>query len=196
MDIGYIRVSSAGQNTERQLADVSLDKIFEEKLSGKNLERPRLQECISFAREGDVIHVHSIDRLARNLFDLQHLIKQITQKRVTVRFHKETLVFNANQTDPMQTLMLQMMGAFAEFERSLINERRIEGVAAAKAAGKHCGRPPTSSEVKASIVEMLNDGADVTSIAKRHGLSRNTIYRFAHEAGLISRNWVSKTARI
>lgn len=184
MDIGYIRVSSAGQNTDRQLWDVTLDKVFEEKLSAKDTNRPQLQDCLEFAREGDILHVHSIDRLARNLLDLQQLLKRITAKGVTVKFLKEQLTFNANNADPIQNLMLQMMGAFAEFERALINERRIEGIAAARAAGKHCGRPPTPKQVKQSVLDMLGNGVAVTDISKQHGLTRQTIYRFAKEASI------------
>ena len=191
MDIGYIRVSSAGQNTDRQLVDVKLDKTLEEKVSAKNTERPKLQECIDFARDGDVIHVHSIDRLARNLLDLQQLLKRITAKGVAVKFHKEQLTFNASEADPIQNLMLQMMGAFAEFERALINERRVEGIAAAKAAGKPFGRPGTNAKIKTSILDMLKEGKGVTEVAAIHGITRNTIYRFAKEFGLNTRKWVS-----
>jgi DNA invertase Pin-like site-specific DNA recombinase len=194
MDIGYIRVSSAGQSTDRQLVDAKLDKTFEEKVSAKNTERPKLQECIDFAREGDVIHVHSIDRLARNLLDLQQLLKRITAKGVAVKFHKEQLTFNASQADPIQNLMLQMMGAFAEFERALINERRVEGIAAAKAAGKPFGRPSTDSKVKLSILNMLRQGEKVTDVAKIHGLTRNTVYRFAKESGLNTVKWISSSS--
>jgi DNA invertase Pin-like site-specific DNA recombinase len=72
--VGYVRVSSGSQNTDRQLADIELDRTFEEKVSGKNMERPQLQACLSHLREGDVLHVHSIDRLARNLLDLQQIV--------------------------------------------------------------------------------------------------------------------------
>ena len=95
---------------------------------------------IEFVRDGDVV-VHSIDRLARNLADLEQLIEQLTGKGVTVEFRKESLTFSGSK-NPMQTLMLQMMGAFAQFERSMIHERQREGIAAAKAKGKHMGRTP------------------------------------------------------
>lgn len=86
MDIGYIRVSSVGQNTTRQLEGVELDKRFEEKVSAKGTaDRVKLAECLEFCRDGDVLHVHSIDRLARNLVDLQQLVTQLVTKGVTVR---------------------------------------------------------------------------------------------------------------
>ena len=100
-NVGYIRVSSVDQNTERQLADVELNKTFMDKLSAKDVERPELQNCIEWIREGDILHVHSIDRLARNLLDLQTLINKITDKGVQVHFHKENLIFEKNINNPM-----------------------------------------------------------------------------------------------
>ncbi len=121
--IGYIRVSSVQQNTDRQLADIPLDKVFEDKVSGKDTNRPQLKACLGHLREGDTLHVHSIDRLARNLLDLQKLISELVAKGVTVVFHKENMTFS-NDTNPMRALMLQMLGAFAEFESAMIKERQ------------------------------------------------------------------------
>ena len=89
--VGYIRVSSVGQNTERQLADIELDLSFIDKASGKDTNRPELTRCLAHLRNGDILHVHSIDRLARNLKDLQLLVEQLTSKGVSVHFHKENL---------------------------------------------------------------------------------------------------------
>ena len=113
-NVGYVRVSSTSQNTERQLADVQLDATFTDKASGKDRNRPELTRCLNHLRQHDILHVHSIDRLARNLKDLQEIIATLTNKGVTVKFYKEHLVFESSNTSPMQTLMLQMLGAFAE----------------------------------------------------------------------------------
>jgi DNA invertase Pin-like site-specific DNA recombinase len=110
----------------KYLSTLSVDKIFEDKCSGKDVIRPQLTELLEWVRRGDTIHVHSIDRLARNLKDLQNLVEEITGKGVTLHFHKANLVFSGDDTST-QKLMLQLMGAFAEFERSLIRERQREG---------------------------------------------------------------------
>jgi len=174
--IGYIRVSSIAQNTDRQLTGVKLNKTFTEKISAKDVNRPELQDCIDYIREGDTLHVHSIDRLARNLLDLQQIINTLTAKGVSIQFHKEHLIFSGDD-DPMQKLQLQMMGAFAEFERSLIRERQREGIAAAKAAGKHMGRKAKlSNQQIQEIKDQLAQGATKMQLAKSYGVSRQTIY--------------------
>lgn len=151
-NVGYIRVSSYGQNTDRQLADVELDQVFEEKASAKDAKRPVLQDCLRYLREGDTLHVHSMDRLARNLFDLQKLVSDLTEQGVVVQFHKEHLTFTGDK-NPMATLLLQVMGAIAQFERALIKERQREGIAAAKAKGKRVGaKPKLTNEQVAEIL--------------------------------------------
>lgn len=174
--VGYIRVSSLDQNTARQLEDVALDKTFTEKASAKDSNRPELRACLEYLREGDTLHVHSIDRLARNLADLQTLVERLNVKGVSVRFHKESLTFTG-QNDALARLMLQMMGAFAEFERALIKERQREGIAAAQAAGKSCGRKPKLTldqieEIKARVAA----GEEKKALAQAYGVSRQTIY--------------------
>ena len=174
--VGYVRVSSYGQNTDRQLVDVDLDKVFTEKASAKDRKREQLDQCLEWVREGDVLHVHSIDRLARNLFDLQSLVEQVTSKGVAIQFHKESMTFTGKD-DPIQVCMLQMMGAFAEFERSLINERRREGMAQAKAKGKQIGRKAKlTAEQVSEIRGGIADGQSVTNLAKQYEVSRQTIY--------------------
>jgi len=175
--VGYIRVSSYSQSTDRQLRDIALDKVFEEKVSAKDAKRPQLKHCIDWLRDGDTLNVHSIDRLARNLMDLQAIVQSLTITGVEVRFHKENLVFSGNKNDPMQTLMLQMMGAFSEFERELINERRREGMAAAKAAGKQIGARKKLSDGDLILIRnRLSEGATKAQLATEFGVSRQTIY--------------------
>ena len=178
-NIGYIRVSSGSQNTERQLADIEIDALFIDKASGKTTNnRPELERCLIHLRAGDTLHVHSIDRLARNLKDLQSIVETVTKKGVSVNFHKEHLVFEASNHNPMQTLMFQMLGAFAEFERTLTKERQREGIAAAKARGQKLGAP---QKLKASQIKALKDrvalGEDKSKVALAFGISRPTLYK-------------------
>lgn len=176
--IGYIRVSSVDQDPARQLENVTLDKVFTDKQSGAKKDRPNLQACIEYLRDDDVLHVHSIDRLARNLGDLQSIVSDLTERGITIRFVKENMTFSASTAnDPMQILMFQMLGAFAQFERSLIRERQREGIAIAKAAGKHLGRAPklTGEQIKI-LHQELAAGTSVASLAEKFGVSRQTIY--------------------
>ncbi|EGQ9159415.1 recombinase family protein [Vibrio parahaemolyticus] len=175
--VGYIRVSSADQNTDRQLADLELDKIFTERMSGRSkTQRPILQQCLDYLREGDQLYVHAIDRLARNLLDLQQIINEVNDKGASVHFVTEGLEFS-KKDDPFAELTLQMLGAFAEFERKLINTRQREGMAAAKAKGKHIGRPSISSQTESKIRQKALEGVGKAQIAKDCNVSRQTVYR-------------------
>lgn len=175
--IGYKRVSTAGQGTGRQLDGIELDKVFEDKVSGSTKQRPQLEAMLGHIREGDTIHVHSIDRLARNLADLMSLIKQVNDKGASIRFHKEAMTFNGSN-GPMQQMQMQIMGAVAEFERSMINERANEGRAIAKAKGVKFGRKSKLS--KYDIVEIKQQreaGKPVAKIAIDFDVSRPAVYR-------------------
>jgi len=175
--VGYIRVSSVDQNTDRQLEGVTLAKTFMDKASAKDTHRPQLQACMEFLRQGDTLHVHSIDRLARNLVDLLDILKALTGRGVSVRFHKENLTFTG-EDNPFQTLQLQIIGAVAEFERAIIRERQREGIAKAQANGKHCGR---KAKLKPEQVEELKAraeaGEEKKALAVEYGISRQTLYR-------------------
>lgn len=176
--VGYIRVSSQGQNTERQLDGVELDKVFEEVMSGKSTNnREKLRDAIDYVREGDTFAVHSIDRLARNLRDLQNIIHELLKKGVSVCFKKENLLFTAN-AEPMATLMLHMMGAFAEFERSMIRSRQKEGIDIAKKNGKKLGRrTKINKEIEKEAHALKDNGTSIRQIAIKMNLSRATIYK-------------------
>ncbi len=137
--IGYIRVSSFDQNPERQLDQVQVDKLFNDKASGKDTQRTQLDALLSFAREGDTVVVHSMDRLARNLDDLRRLVQTLTKRGIRIEFVKECLSFTGEDS-PMANLLLSVMGAFAELERALIGERQREGIALAKQRGVYRGR--------------------------------------------------------
>jgi DNA invertase Pin-like site-specific DNA recombinase len=179
--IGYKRVSSLSQNTERQLDGIALDEVFEDKLSGKDVNRPKLIEMMKHARKGDMVVIHSIDRLARNLVDLKQIVSTLNAKGVTVAFVKESLTFapvaEGEKENSMSALMLNMMGAFAEFERSMINERQREGHAARKAKGLPTGRPESlTAPAIAVIKQRAADGESKVALAAEFQVSRATIY--------------------
>lgn len=176
-DIGYIRVSSLDQNPARQLQGLVLDRTFLDTVSGSTRKRPQLESCLQHLRAADTLHVHSIDRLARNLADLQSLIKTLTEKGVSITFHKESLTFSPDNQDALSNLMLQMMGAFAEFERELIKERQREGIAVAKTQGKRIGQPPklTQKQIK-EIRQRRANRESVADLAKEYGVARQTVY--------------------
>lgn len=177
--VGYRRVSTVDQNTERQLDGVELDKVFTDKASGKDTQRPQLAACLDYVREGDTLAVHSMDRLARNLEDLRRIVRELTGQGIKVEFVKENLTF-AGDDSPMNTLLLSMLGAVAEFERSMILERQREGIALAKAAGKYKGRKAALTAEQADELRgRLAAGESVTSLAKDFGISRQTVYNYA-----------------
>ena len=175
--VGYIRVSTLLQNTARQLDGVTLDRTFEDKASGKDTRRPQLDECLKFLREDDTLHVHSMDRLARNLDDLRRIVKDLTGRGVAVKFEKEALTFSGEDS-PMSNLLLSMLGAVAEFERALILDRQREGIAIAKSEGKYLGR---RSILTAEQVEAMRSraagGESKAAIARDFGISRETVYK-------------------
>lgn len=172
--VAYIRVSTVDQNTERQLDGIKFDKTFEDKCSGKDTNRPQLQALLDYVREGDEVHVHDISRMARNLEDLIGLVKTLNANGVTVEFHKEHLTFTGEQ-NPMQDLMLNVMGAVYQFERSMLLERQREGIQKAKKAGKYKGRPKEIDTDK--VVELLESGVSIRKTAVQLGVSVSTVQR-------------------
>ena len=177
--IGYIRVSSVGQNDARQLDGVKLDKTFTDKASGKDTHRPQLQSMLDYVREGDHVFVHSMDRLSRSLKDLQDVVEALTAKGVSVTFMKERLTFAKDDSDPMSMLMLQLLGAIGQFERSLIKERQREGIALAKARGVYKGRKPVLDAAAATTLrEMAARGVPKVDIAQTLGISRASVYEY------------------
>jgi DNA invertase Pin-like site-specific DNA recombinase len=178
MRVGYIRVSTVDQNTARQLDGVQVERTFTDKASGKDTARPKLDELIAFVREGDTVIVHSMDRLARNLDDLRRLVRTLTGKGVRVEFLKESLTFTGEDS-PMATLLLSVMGAFAEFERALILERQREGIAAAKQRGVYTGRKPALTEIQTQqLRERAAAGERKSVLAREFGISRETVYSY------------------
>ncbi|WP_263374005.1 recombinase family protein [Granulicella aggregans] len=177
--VGYIRVSSADQNAARQLEGVELDKAFTDKASGKDVKRPQLQAALEYLRDGDVLIVHSMDRLARNLVDLRTMVENLTERGVQVRFEKENLIFTGDDTSAAK-LLLSVMGAVAEFERSMLKERQREGIEIAKKAGVYRGRRPSLTPERASeLRRRVADGEKRAGLAREFGISRQTLYQHA-----------------
>jgi DNA invertase Pin-like site-specific DNA recombinase len=174
--VGYIRVSSIDQNTERQLEGVKLDKVFTDKASGKDTVRPQLQAALEYLREGDLLLVHSMDRLARSVDDLRRIVLDLTKKGVHVQFVKENLTFTGEDS-PMSNLLLSLLGAVAEFERSMIRERQREGIELAKKAGVYKGRKPSLTPVQvAEIRKRVEAGERKARLATEYHISRQTLY--------------------
>ncbi|MGE6690283.1 recombinase family protein [Stutzerimonas stutzeri] len=176
--IGYIRVSTLDQNPDRQLEGVQVSKVFIDKASGTDTQRPQLEALLSYVREGDTLVVHSMDRLARNLDDLRRMVQQLTGSGVRIEFVKESLIFTGEDS-PMANLLLSVMGAFAEFERALIRERQREGISLAKQRGVYRGRKKALSE---SRIEELRRRVEArepkAALAREFGISRATLYEY------------------
>ena len=179
--IGYVRVSSFDQNADRQLDQVAVDRLFTDKASGKDTQRPELDALLDFVREGDTVVVHSMDRLARNLDDLRRVVQRLTKRGVRIEFIKENLTFTGEDS-PMANLMLSVMGAFAEFERALIRERQREGIALAKQRGAYRGRKKSLLPERAAELRRRVAGGEAKShLAREFGISRETLYQYLRE---------------
>ncbi|MDA8740216.1 recombinase family protein [Rhodobacteraceae bacterium] len=174
MKVGYRRVSTLEQSLDRQ--DLGkCDRLFEEKESAASAKRPALQAMLSFVRSGDVVVVHSTDRLARNLMDLQSIIQDLNDKGVNIRLLSENLSFSADGGCAFQTLQLQMLGAFAQFERTMIRKRQAEGIAKAKAKGVYAQRKRIVNPER--VKQLFEDGMSKAAIAKHLNISRMSVYR-------------------
>lgn len=151
--VGYVRVSSTDQNTDRQLDGVALDRIFTDKMTGSTKDRPQLKAMLDYVRYGDTVVVHSLDRLARSLEDLISIINQLNQKGVSFKSIKDNLTFDGINNSPMDKFFLHILGAVSELERALIRERQKEGIAKAKARGVYKGRKPSLTPEKQAVIE-------------------------------------------
>lgn len=176
--IGYVRVSAFDQNPDRQLEGVPVDRTFTDKASGKDTKRPQLESLMSFARSGDTVVVHSMDRLARNLDDLRRIVQTLTSRHICIEFVKEHLCFTGEDS-PMANLMLSVMGAFAEFERALIRERQREGIALARQRGAYRGRKKSLSDTEIEeLRRRIAAGEKKACVARDLGISRETLYQY------------------
>jgi DNA invertase Pin-like site-specific DNA recombinase len=182
--VGYVRVSTLDQNTERQLEGMKLVKVFTDKASGKDTKRPQLKAVLDYLREADTLVVHSMDRLERNMLDLLQTIKSLNDRGVAVQFVKERLSFSGEDA-PMSKLQLGILAAVAEFERSLIRERQREGIAIAKKKGVYKGRKKALSVDQAKAViakDKANGGRGRAALARDLGISRETLYQYLRQA--------------
>lgn len=177
--VGYARVSTKGQDLSLQIDELSkygCEKIFKEKESGSKSDRQELQKALDYLREGDKLVVYKLDRLARSTFNLHKIANELMEKGIGLVFIKEQIDF----TTPSGKLMFTMLGAIAEFERDLINDRTAEGRERAKAQGKHMGRKgQDEKQVKKALslyIEREEKGLSVNDIVKLTGVPRSTIY--------------------
>lgn len=176
--IAYIRVSSDGQNIDRQQDSLSqavkLDKLYIDKISGASKDRPQLTACLEYLREGDTLHVHSIDRLSRSLRDMEELVSGLVKRGVTIEFHTERLTFTSEE-NPVATMMLQLLTTFAQFERTVTRKRQREGIDSARARGKHVGRPKLDYTRREEAIEYCKQGMSISAISRAMKLSRPSI---------------------
>ena len=179
MRIGYVRVSTQEQNPARQeilMSELNADKIFSDTASGKDTVRPGLSEMLAYVREGDVVVVESISRIARNTRDLLQIIDTLRDKGVEFVSQKEAI----DTTTPTGKFMLTVFGAVAELEREYILQRQREGIENAKAEGKYKGRKPIDVDraLWRAVCEKWQNG-EITAVQaqKKLGLSPSTFYR-------------------
>ncbi len=176
--IGYIRVSTVDQNPDRQLCDMQLDKKFVDYASGSTINRPQLQALVEYVRDGDTVFVHSLDRLGRNTMDLLSIVESFIKKKVTIVFVKENLTFSG-QENPMSQLIFVIMSAIAQFERSLIRERQMEGVRLAKLQGRYAGRlSKLTSVMRETIIEKMSTRETLGSISRHLKISRASLNKY------------------
>lgn len=183
MEFIYRRVSTVEQNTNRQLPDLKADREYEDKLSGKNKDRPQLLAMLGSLREGDMVHVHELSRLGRSLKDLLEIVETITEAGASIKFHKENLCFEPNKNDPFQALMFNMISAVAQFERECLLQRQREGIDLAKAAGKYKGRQSRFTQAQFEQIQReFNTEKNKAALARKWGVSRSYLYKIAEAA--------------
>ena len=179
--VAYIRVSSEDQNTARQheaLSAFNIDKTFTDKASGKDTDRPQLMAALGHLREGDTFIIYSMDRLSRSLTDLINTVKTLTNKGVKIQFIKESLTFTGDD-NPMANLLLGVMGSLAEWERAVIRERQLAGIAIAKAKGVYKGRKQALTDDQVTELRALAaSGVKKSELAQKFAVSRPTIYAY------------------
>ena len=181
MKILYTRVSTLDQSDERQLQEVSqYGRIYSDKATGTNANRPQLKLMLESMREGDSITVHSIDRLARSVLDMGKLVKQITDAGVSLTFIKENLTFTGDD-NPMNKMMLSILASIYEFETEIRKQRQLEGIAIAKTKGVYTGRTADMRK-RAEVRDLLQAGGHTQKeIAKSIGVSVSTVKRIKAE---------------
>ena len=176
--VGYVRVSTTDQSNARQLDGVVLDRTFADAASGATTDRPELQALLAYVREGDTVYVHSLDRLGRSLRDVQEIIETLTARGVRVDIVTQGLTFTG-KNNPMSKLLLQMLGAVAEFELAQIRERQAQGIAKARAAGRYTGRKPVLDAAQIAELRRRADAGEAkAALARAFEISRATVYNY------------------
>lgn len=178
-NVGYARVSTTGQDLRAQLEALSsCDKLFHEKASASTTDRPELQNLLGYVREGDMVIVTKLDRIARNTSDLLNIIALLEDKKVAFR----ALNINLNTSTPTGRLMLAMLAAIAQFERELLLERQKEGIAIAKREGKYTGRKATAKAKSKEVLSLLANGLTKQAVADKLNIGVASVYRIVKEA--------------
>ena len=177
--VAYRRVSSEGQSLDRQEFQDAV-KVFEETESGAKRDGPQLNLMLDYIRDGDTVQVWELSRLARSLRDLEEIVEKITAKGASVHFLSEGLKFGAGSGDDIfSTFQMQVLGAFAQMERSLTKKRQREGIQKAKARGVYKGRQATIDAEK--VKALLEKGLSASEVAKTLGVNRSSVYRLAKD---------------
>src|SRR5699024_9363483 len=176
--VGYVRVSAADQNPQRQLEVLGeCHKVFTDKISGKSrAKRQALADLLDYIRDNDIVRIASMDRLGRDTRDLYNIVADITDKGAAVEFLNENITVDKNGSSPMDSLMLGILAAFAEFERRRIKERQAEGIAIAKAKGKYQQPLKLSPKDIEQAQVMIDMGIPKTQVAATFEVSRQTLY--------------------
>lgn len=181
-DVGYARVSSSGQSLEVQLEKLAFcDRIFQEKISGKNAKRPQLQECLRYLRAGDTLHITKLDRLARSTVDLFNITSQLEADSIQLAVVDQSI----DTSTPAGKLLFQILAIIAEFENSIRHERQMEGIKQAQKHGTKFGRKLTLTPENDKEIYRLRftDGKTIPEIAEKYDVSIRTIYRSLDRSG-------------
>jgi len=181
MHIGYKRVSTGDQSTVRQLANIELERVYEDHASGGNKDRPELKRCLDALREGDTLHVHAVDRLSRSMRDLLDIVDIVLKAKANLIIYSPRLEFSSQSEDYLQTFQLQLFGIVGQLERAMCRQRQREGIAYAKANGTKSGRPfgtqPLDMTRSAEAITLCDQGNNISQIAKAMKLSRASVYK-------------------
>jgi len=187
MNIGYKRVSTKDQSTDRQLHGIALDMPpFVDYITGSTMDRPELAICLRSLRDGDILHVHSVDRLARKLVDALEIIKQVLAANATIIIYSPYLRFSGDKSDPYAMFQLSLFASIAELERSMMHERQREGIARVKATGTKSGKPfgktPLDLSLAPKVLSLHRQGMSNRMIALELKLSRPSIAKLLTHA--------------
>lgn len=181
MNIGYKRVSTGDQSTARQLAGIALDRVYDEQASGATKDRPELKRCLDTLREGDTLHVHTVDRLSRSMRDLLDIVDVVLKAKANLIIYSPKLEFSSQNDDYMQNFQLKLFTIIGELERAMLRQRQKEGIAQAKKNGTRSGKPfgtaPLDMGRSLEAITLCNEGHNISSIAKLMKLSRGSIYK-------------------